>query len=183
MRKHFKRIFTISDWIEEEAWLREQSKKGLKLVKLNPPLDFVFEETEPEDVVYKLDYKNTKVANEYKQMYLDYGWEYCGSCFGWNYFRKPADQINEENEGELFSDKASKLEMVEKIFRTRMMPLIVVFLCCILPNMYRFSSSDSLRFFDGLCFGLITGLFLIYIYLFVHCGRKLRKIRKELTAG
>lgn len=181
MKKHFKRVFTISDWMDEENWLREQSKKGLKLVKLNPPIDFVFEETEPEDVVYKLDYKNTPAAKEYKQMYLDYGWEFCGSCFGWNYFRKPAKQVNMDKDGELFSDNESKLNMLEKIFKTRYYPLIVLFLCCIVPNLLNFSHRDSHSIFDLVIFGLLIILFFLYIYIIVYCGRKLKQIRKDLS--
>jgi len=180
MKKHFKRVFTISDWMEEEEWLREQSKKGLKLFKVNPPVDFVFEEAEPADVVYRLDYKNTKASNEMKQMYLDYGWEYCGECFGWNYYRKPADQINSEQEGELFSDNQSKLEMVEKIIKTRMMPLVVIFFCCLVPNLTKVFSRgpDILDIIFTVFFAI---LFVLYIWLFIHCGTKLRKIKKDLS--
>lgn len=179
MKKHFKRVFTISDWMEEENWLREQNKKGLKLCKLNPPIDFVFEECEPEDVIYKLDYKNTKASNDMKQMYLDYGWEYCGTCFGWNYFRKPASQINDEKEGELFSDNESKLSMVQKIINTRMLPLVAVFCLCLVPSLERFLQKGNLNAFD-ICFLSFLGvMFILYIWLFIHCGLKLKKIKKE----
>lgn len=180
MKKHFKRVFTISDWMEEENWLREQNKKGLKLCKLNPPIDFVFEECEPEDVVYRLDYKNTKAAEEYKQLYLDYGWEYCGSCFGWNYFRKPAPQINEESEGELFSDNESKLKMVEKIYQTRMLPLIAIFFLCLMPEISRFIQKTNFNPTD-IAFMIFFGiLFVLYLWIFVHSGTKLNRLKKEL---
>lgn len=180
MKKRFTRLFTISDWMEEEEWLREQSKKGLKLCKLNPPINFVFEETEPEDVVYRLDYKNTKASKDMKQMYLDYGWEYCGECFGWNYYRKPADQIKLENEGELFSDNESKLEMIQHIFKTRMMPLVVIFLCCIVPNILRFTSS-KLNIMDIVLAVFFIILFVFYMYIFIHCSAKLRRIKEKLS--
>jgi len=167
--------------MEEEEWLREQSKKGLKLKKVNPPAGFTFEETEPQDVVYRLDYKNVKASKEMKQMYQDYGWEFCGECFGWNYYRKPADQINSENEGELFSDNESKLEMVQHIYKTRMLPLVVLFLCCILPNCMKlisYNHLDTVDFILGIIFGF---LFVLYSYIFIHCGTKLKKIRKILS--
>lgn len=181
MKTRYTRFFTISDWMEEEEWLREQSKRGLKLKKVNPPAGFVFEEAEPQDVVYKLDYKNTKASKEMKQMYQDYGWEYCGECFGWNYYRKPADQINSENEGELFSDNESKLEMVQHIFKTRMMPLVVIFLCCVVPNLLKVITRSNLDVIDIVFTAIFGVLFVLYIYIFIHCGTKLRKIKEILS--
>lgn len=180
MKKRFFKFYTISDWIEEEEWLREQSKKGLKLCKLNPPISYVFEETEPEDVIYKLEYRNAKAEFDCNQMYKDYGWEFCGSCFGWNYYRKPASQINSENEGELFSDKDSKIEMLERIIKTRMLPLIALFLCCIIPSLTRLLEMNNKTVFDCVFVGFFTVLFFFYIFIFLHCGSKLRKLKKDL---
>lgn len=180
MKTKYTRFYTISDWMEEEEWLREQSKKGLKLKKMTPPVRYVFEEVEPEDVVYKLDYKNADASEEMKQMYLDYGWEYCGTCFGWNYYRKPAAQINEENEGELFSDKQSKLEMLEKIIKTRMIPLVVIFTCCLIPSLRNSIRVENAGVIDYIITGLLSVLFVMYLYLFIHCGTKLRKIKDSL---
>lgn len=181
MKKRFIKFFTISDWIEEETWLREQSKKGLKLCKLNPPAAYHFEEIEPEDVIYKLEYKNAKAELDCNQMYKDYGWEYCGSCYGWNYYRKPASQIKSENEGELFSDKESKIEMLEKVIKTRMLPLVAVFCCCLLPSLGRILNMNHKTVFDFFMVGLFGFFFVIYIYLFIHCGSKLRKMKKNLN--
>lgn len=49
--------------------------KELKLSKLFPPVGFMFEETEPEDVIYKLEYKNAVAEFDCNQMYKDYGWD------------------------------------------------------------------------------------------------------------
>lgn len=181
MKKRFFRFYTIADWKEEENWLREQNKKGLKLCKLNPPVSYVFEETEPEDVVYKLEYKNAKADLDCSQMYKDYGWEYCGTCFGWNYFRKPAAQINSENEGELFSDNQSKLEMIQNIIRTRMLPLVCIFCCCLVPSLSNLISMEHKLIFDFILTGILGVLFFLYLYLFIHCGLKLKKMKKELS--
>lgn len=179
--KKFFRFYTISDWVEEEEWLREQSKKGFKLCKLNPPVSYSFEETEPEDVIYKLEYKNAKAEFDCNSMYQDYGWEYCGSCLGWNYYRKPASQINSENDGELFSDKESKIEMLERIIKTRMLPLVTIFFCCLIPSFGNLMRLQSKGIFDYIFVGLFTFLFFFYIYLFIHCGRKLRAMKKNLS--
>lgn len=182
MKKKFFRFFTIADWLEEETWLREQSKKGFKLCKMNPPAGYVFEKVEPEDVIYKLEYRNATAEFDCNQMYKDYGWEYCGTCFGWNYYRKPASQINSENEAELYSDKESKVAMLDRIIKTRLLPLLCLFFCCVIPNMTKLIrlSSRTAMLSDYILSGIFIALFIIYVYLILHCSSKLRKIKKDL---
>lgn len=93
MHKTKFRFFTIADYEEEEIWLREQHKNGLRFVKMTPPGLFIFEECPPEDVIYRLDYKNGSQNKDYIQMFSDYGWEYLDECVGWMYFRKPASEV------------------------------------------------------------------------------------------
>ena len=87
------RFFTIADYENAQAWLEDQRRQGWKLKNMIPPCFFKFEKVEPEEVVYQLDYKNQRVTGEYLQMFRDYGWEYSGSCMGWNYFSKPKSHI------------------------------------------------------------------------------------------
>lgn len=172
------RFFTIADYEEEEAFLRKQHNLGWKLKKTVPPCFFVFEKCAPEDVVYRLDYKNNTETGDYFQMFQDYGWERCGQCLGWLYFRKPASAMDSEQEGEIFSDDASRLAMVDHILKTRMLPLVIVFLCCLLPNFSRLlnDSGDPMHWF---LLVLFSALMLLYIFLFLHCGRKLRRLRRR----
>ncbi|MBQ0000368.1 MAG: DUF2812 domain-containing protein [Clostridiales bacterium] len=174
------RFFTISDYAEEEAWLRDMHKKGLKLVKMTIPCFYFFEKCEPEDVVYRLDYKNGTENSAYKQMFLDYGWEYFQQCAGWLYFRKPASQMESAEEEEIFSDNESKLDMIGHVIKTRMLPLLVIFFCCVVPQLARVftvSSPDGSDVFFRVFFCV---MFVLYLYLLVHCGLKLKKIRKSL---
>lgn len=178
MRKTLVRFFTIADYEEEEIWLREQHKSGWKIVRMTPPCFYVFEACEPEDVIYRLDYKNSSQTPEYMQMLADFGWEYCAQCMGWLYFRKPAWDAASEEDGELFSDNASRVDMVSRIVKTRLLPLAVIFLCCVIPNLLRSYSGPF-----GTGFGIFFGvMFVIYVFLIVHCGRKLKKIRDKYQA-
>lgn len=176
MTKTVIRFFTVADFQEEEKWLQEQSKKGLKLLKMVPPCFFVFEQSIPEDVIYRLDYKNNTECEDYMQMLNDYGWEYVGKCIGWLYFRKTAEDVTVENDGELFSDNSSRIGMVEHVMKTRLLPLAIIFLCCVLPNVSRSIDGGVGTFFT--VFWLI--MLAIYVFLLAHCGIKLRKIKKEL---
>ena len=117
------------------------------------------------------------LTDEYMQMLKDFGWEYFAQCFGWLYFRKPADTVESEQDGELFSDNASRAEMVNHVVKTRLIPLAIIFLCCVLPNFIRYASGEFIggfRSFFGIFFGV---MFVVYVFLIVYCGNKLRKIK------
>ncbi len=171
-------VFSIADYEEEEIWLRRQHQQGLRFIKIVPPCFYVFEECSPEDVVYRLDYQNRSASSDYKQMFQDYGWEYTGSCAGWLYFRKPASQIRQENDGEIFSDGQSKADMIQHVLKTRMMPLLAIFFCLLLLNWVR-AFSGSLGKVDAFLIVCFSVLIVLYLCLMIHCGRKLAKLRKK----
>ncbi len=171
------RFFTIADYEEEEIWLREQHSMGWKLAKTTLPCFYTFERCEPEDVIYRLDFKNGEEKGDYFQMYRDYGWEYFDSCAGWLYFRKRAAEATDEADGELFSDGLSKVEMVKNIVRTRMLPILLIFFCCVLPNLI--NSTRGLIPGSGF-FAVFFGLmFALYLELILHCSVKLAKLKKK----
>lgn len=176
-RKTMTRFFTIADYEEEEIWLREQHKQGWKLVKTVLPCFFIFERCKPEDVVYRLDYKNNTENSDYLQIFADYGWEYFNRCMGWLYFRKLVSNTDTEKDNEIFSDDASRVDMVNHIVKTRMLPLLVIFFACLLPNFVK-SVEGGYASMDVVTIAF-TVLLLIYLYLFIHCGRKLRMLRKK----
>ena len=176
MYKTFIRFFTIADYEEEELWLREQHKAGWKLDKVVPPCFYRFESCGPEDTVYRLDYKNSEQTAEYMQLVRDYGWELCGNCLGWLYFRKSADSFESEGDSELFSDNFSKAEMAGRIAKTRLLPLAVIFLCCVVPNLLRYLNGTGRPL--GTIFLWFFGImFVVYVFLLTYCGIKLKKIR------
>ncbi|NLK98343.1 MAG: DUF2812 domain-containing protein [Epulopiscium sp.] len=170
------RFYTIADFKEEEIWLREEHKKGWKLTKMVPPYFYHFEKCPPEDVIYRLDFRNNKENEDYMQMVQDYGWEYLGHCVGWLYFRKSTSSITNENDGEIFSDNTSRANMISHIMKTRMLPLLIIFLSCVIPN--------ALKMFDSAVSAVFTVfwslMLVLYIYLLVHCSLKLRALKKDL---
>lgn len=171
------RIFTIADFYEEEQWLRENHKNGWKLKKFVMPCFYSFEKCQPEDVIYRLDYKNNHENAEYLQLVKDYGWECLGQHLGWLYFRKPASETANENDGEIFSDNTSRETMIAHILKTRMLPIFILFLCCVLPN--------SLLVFDRKASSGFAVFWLImlalYLFLLLYCGLKLQKLKKDLS--
>jgi hypothetical protein len=172
------RFFTIADYEEEEQWLRAQHQNGWKLVKMVPPCFYTFEPCQPEDVIYRLDFKN-QATGDYMQMYADFGWEYAGKCVGWLYFRKPASQVDTEKEGQLFSDNQSKVDMVSHVLKARMLPIFVLFLCCVLP--YSVRALNGIGGVGYLIFWMI--LLAVYLFLLLHCGGKLMKLKRKYGDG
>lgn len=179
-------FFTIADYKEEEIYLREQHKKGLKPTRFVLPCFYYFEKCEPEDVIYQLDFSNGESRNqEYIQIYQDTGWEYLFDVNGWSYFRKPAAET--DGEEEIYSDKESKVMHVDKIVKRRMLPLLVIFLCCVIPNFLRYAwyGRDLIQYGWGEAVMIILWyvIFFAYVWLVTHCVRKLRHLKAEIQNG
>ena len=176
MRKTIVRFFTVADYEEEEIWLREQHKNGWKLAGLTPPCFYHFESCEPQDVIYRLAFQNSEQTDEYMQMLKDFGWEYFDHCLGWLYFRKPAESAESEADGELFSDNASRDDMAGHVLRTRLLPILLIFFCCVLPNLIN-AIRGKTSSFSGVFGAFYSVAFVIYVYLILHVSIKLKKIR------
>ncbi|MDO4337968.1 MAG: DUF2812 domain-containing protein [Eubacteriales bacterium] len=176
-RKTVIRFFTIADYEEEEVWLHNQHKGGWKLSKMIPPCFYIFEKCTPEDMAYRLDYKNNAETPNYFQIFSDYGWKYIGRCVGWLYFRKPLSETNSEQDGEIFSDNESRLDLINHVIKTRLLPIMLIFLCCVLPNFIR--SAETSDPFANVFTVLFAVLTVLYLYLLIYCGLKLRKLKKK----
>lgn len=172
------KYFTIPEWKKEQDYLRWQHNKGWKLDQIGGLCCYHFIKCQPEDVIYQLDYNSEGRAQkkEYTQMFADCGWEYIQDYVGYSYFRKPASEMTDEEE--IFCDDASRLDMMKRVFKGRMFPLLVVFFLIILPNLYVQPHIDT-ALSHALTFTFI-GLFLLYIMLFLQFGYQFWKYWKSL---
>ncbi len=129
------KFFSIPEWKKEENYLREQHKNGWEFVSVSGFCLYRFRKCEPKDVIYQLDYNPDSLSNknEYLQVFSDCGWEYLQNYVGYSYFRKPASEMNGTEE-EIFCDDASRLDMMKRVFTGRMIPLLVIFLLVIIPQ-------------------------------------------------
>ena len=178
MNKTWIHFFNLSDYEEEEQWLREKHNDGWKLVKFLPPCFYTFESCTPEDVIYRVDYKNSRQTADYMQMVQDFGWEFFTQCVGWLYFRKPAADVDTEADGELFSDGESRVEMVQRIARTRLIPLTIIFFSCIIPNLMN-AINGVMGVYSYIFTDFFGVMFIIYVYMIIYNGIKLTKIRNR----
>lgn len=157
--------FTIFDYEKEQDYLREMHKHGWKFVKVTGIGMYHFEKCEPQDVVYQLDYNAEGLANkaEYLRMFADCGWEYLQDFFGYSYFRKPVDENGMEDE--IFCDEESKFQMMQRVIKGRMLPLLIIFFAVLLPQLLM-SLSNGYGYVVDVLIGAVLGL---YLTIFVTC--------------
>ncbi len=110
------RYFTLADFQEEEEFLARQHREGWQFVSLSGLCIYRFVRCEPGEYIYQLDFNDGEQDEEsYLQMFADYGWEFLQRYNGWYYFRK-AKGTGELGE-EIFSDSASRLAMIRRVYR------------------------------------------------------------------
>lgn len=172
-------FFTIPEYEKEQEWLRKQHKEGWKLINASLPGVYKFEKCMPEDVVYQLDYNKEGMSHkgEYVQMFHDCGWEYITDMAGYSYFRKPVSEMHGEEE-EIFCDDVSRMDMIDRVFKGRMVPLLAIFFLIIIPQMIVQSQIGGAV--NGVLFGLYVVLFVLYIALFIQFGRQYMDLKKRL---
>lgn len=170
MKKEF-RWFSIWDYKKEEEYLRRKHQEGWKFVKVTGLGTYHFEQCTPEDVIYRLDYNQEK-PEEYLQLFADCGWDYVQQYAGYCYFRKSSAETTGSEE--IFNDEASKLAMMERVYKGRLTPLLVLFFACLLP-----------QFFINLSGGRYTiaaflgGVLFSYVIVFAIFAFKYHRFKKQ----
>jgi hypothetical protein len=147
-----RRVFWTWQDEEEEAWLREMAQQGWHLLKPGLLGYYTFQEGEPSDMVYRLDYIPGKFDHEeYLLLFADAGWEFVGEMWGWQYFRKEALAGEEP---QIFTDPESKIQKYRHLlgYFIIFLPIWVVLL-------------NNIGDFPYGYINLIFGLFFLFITL------------------
>ena len=176
-KKEFK-FFTIAEYEKEQAYLREMHSHGLKLHHIAGIGMYHFEECEPEDVIYQLDYNPEGIAHkeEYVKMFEDCGWDYIQDYAGWSYFCKPVGIMNGDES--IFCDDESRLQLLNRVFRRRLVPLLVVFFLVLLPNLRHMPAIESLL--DYIITIPYLALLTLYLCIFAHFTMHYISFRKRM---
>ena len=182
-KKTVYKYFTIPAWRKEEEYLSQMHEKGWKFTGANLPGLYHFEKCEPQPVTYRLDYnkEGRRYRGEYVQMFRDCGWEYVCDFVGFSYFRKEGS-VGEARE-EIFCDETSRLEMMKRVFRGRIIPLILVFLFSVLPQMFMQLANYG-KYGDAAAEVLsyvFLGLAVVYLVLFAHTAVQFYKYEKNVS--
>ena len=125
------RICTIADYDIEAFYLREMHAQGWKLRKVSYSIllfavKYTFEKCQPEQVSYQLDFYPMKKSERasYLQLFKDCGWEHITNFNGFSYFRKAHSEIESDAEFEIYNDATGKLDMVNRILRLLLLPVL-----------------------------------------------------------
>lgn len=86
-----------------------------------------------------------------------YGWEYLQDFFGYSYFRKPVDEYGMEDG--IFCDEDSRFQMMQRVIKGRMLPLLIIFFAVLLPQLVM-SLSNGYGYVVDTLIGFLFGLYL-----------------------
>ena len=86
-----------------------------------------------------------------------YGWEYLQDFFGYSYFRKPVDEHGMEDG--IFCDEDSRFQMMQRVIKGRMLPLLIIFFAVLLPQLVM-SLSNGYGYVVDALIGFVFGLYL-----------------------
>lgn len=156
--KRVLKFFSIVEYEKEQEYLRQMHRSGWKLVKVSGFCIYHFEKCVPEDVIYQLDYNQDGMRHkdEYVKLFNDCGWEYLQDYMGYSYFRKAAAEATGAEE--IFCDDNSRLQMLERIVRGRVLPLAALFSCVLIPQ-FIFSITTYKNGFVTAALGVLIGLY------------------------
>ncbi|MCQ4022919.1 MULTISPECIES: DUF2812 domain-containing protein [unclassified Ruminococcus] len=173
-KKQFK-WFTIFEYEKEQDYLREMHKAGWKFIKVKFGI-YYFEKCTPQDVVYQLDYNEDglKYKDEYLKMFDDCGWEYIQDYIGYSYFRKAVAAVDGVAE-EIFCDEESRLQMMQRALKGRMLPLLVIFFATLLPLFL----INLLSTHNYVITSIIGGILVWYIVIFAMCFVKYNQYKNK----
>lgn len=166
-RKYVCRFFLAWQDRAEEKWLSEMAMNGWMLKKLFLFV-YLFEKTEPNETVYRLDYKATsnRDEEEYIRIFQDAGWRHVTRLFNWHYFAADASQVQTTA---IYTDRESEALKYKGLLRVLYTVFIGVCLSLFLPLLY--------VGVHGYLYGLY-GFGLIAIALLIACILKVRSKTK-----
>ncbi len=127
-----RKVFYISDYEKEAAYLRSMSLKGYHFVR-NEGFRFEFVKGDPKNYFYLLDYYKIEPSEEEVKRWQSEGWEdifhapvnYEGS---WHFFRR---ELGEGDMLEYNENNDSRLELFERLTKNWQGILSVIALCCV----------------------------------------------------
>lgn len=187
-KKSVYRLVTIADYEREAIFLGRMHAEGWKLSKVSysyllVAVKYSFEKCQPEQVSYQLDFYPMKKSERasYLQLFKDCGWEHITDFNGFSYFRKAHSQIESDAEFEIYNDATSKLDMLYRILRLRLVPVLLLLAIHIPFLLKLLNRSNAYGLWSFLAVGLDIFLSLILLLIVSYIGWKLWYRKKELS--
>lgn len=176
-KKEF-RYFVLPEYEEEEEYLCDMAKKGYLFEKVTLPGIYHFRKSEPTNMIYRIDFNPQKKEDResYLQMFKDYGWEYIQDLNEFSYFCK----LDDGTDDEIFNDNESRIEMMERINKRKMIPLTAILLCIIIPQgMYVIMGGNYTGPFSIAVYIEWIAVMLLYIMIMTRCTVGFNRLRKK----
>ncbi|MGN1388618.1 MAG: DUF2812 domain-containing protein [Bulleidia sp.] len=173
MKKTMFRVYFLTDYEAEEQWLHDMRAEGWELCSNPFPYCYQFEKTEPEETTYRLEFHpDHKDRDTYLAMAEDCGWSYLLGQNSWIYFWKKTGKDPSENE--IFTDDASRRDMVAKTAKQRFVPALVLTLFLLAEEVFLILNQQDP---EELIF--ITILVLVIAALDIHLIRGVSEDQQE----
>ena len=184
-KKTMFRFFTLFEYEDEEAFLEKQHRNGWKCTGYTLPGFYHFEKCEPQEASYRIDFSDEKNCDtsSYRQLFSDNGWDFLWAVNGFSIFRKResgSSESDSKTSNEIFSDMESRISMLKKIQMRRLLPLGLIFLCLIVPNIIKAVRGNPN--WDGVDIGLNimwTVIAILYLCVFIKSFVKIKGLKSK----
>ena len=159
----------------EEQWLNEMCAKGWHFKKWRG-FTYIFEKGEPGEYTYRYDYLLKFGFGKEVKEYIDFvegtGAELVQKRYSWAYFRQHRD----EGPFVLYSDVASKLQFINRLFALYVTVIIINILSIVMNSSLSITNGGHSvhDFFTGMSTGVIA-VFIIPTILLYFRRNKLKK--------
>lgn len=173
----FKAIFAWEDE-KEEKWLEQMAADGWKLISVAPYV-YKFQRSEPERVIFRLDYKftNDKDYQEYLTLFKDAGWELFATFANWQYFK-----ISPENHEipEIYNSGKAKAQKYRRLL-VGFIPMLPIYMCLLNPafGFFDFERYTTIRGFLTALYAFFGLFFLFMVFALIKVLNKIRKLESE----
>lgn len=160
---------------KEELWLTEMSNQGYHLIKPGFFGRYEFEQSDPKNYVYRLDFMASKTDQKdtYLQFFTDAGWEYVGEFGSWQYFRILADG---DTEPEIYTDVSSKIMKYQRIVM-----ILVIFMptYLVVLNVNNLLDRDPTWLMIGI-FTLWLSIIFIFAFSIIKILLRIQELKKTI---
>ena len=173
----FKAIFAWEDE-KEEKWLEQMAADGWKLISVAPYV-YKFQRSEPEKVIFRLDYKNTldKDYQEYLTLFKDAGWELFATFANWQYFK-----IKPENEEvpEIYNSGKAKAQKYRRLL-LGLVPLLPIYIVLFNPTLHFFTSdaSKEISWIITITRVILAIVVIFVVFVVIKVLAKIKKLESE----
>lgn len=172
-----KAIFAWEDE-KEEKWLEQMAADGWRLISVAPYV-YKFQRSEPEKVVFRLDYKNTldKDYQEYLTLFKDAGWELFATFANWQYFK-----IKPENEEipEIYNSGKAKAQKYRRLL-LGLVPLLPIYMLLFNPAFHFFVSdaAKAISWISAITKSIMTIFAILMVCVVIKILAKIKKLESE----